>query len=327
MAGTLYQENNLYVLNPDVDSNTLSRQACVGVEHCIPVALSDGNVCGAMIAVDNNKYSFFLHYHGNGYGSNLYASRMRPCIFGEMKVLASFYSEDFVGYIAGRHANGWSVYRIAEIGGSVDYDHLCEKLNKTPCADFEEAKQVTAKDRFYSRLVNQFGGTWVDVKDYIHSDTPIGLPLQMYPDVLVESDNEDPASRRYIRRWYTPERIIRLKQNQIFVFGSNLAGAHYGGAARAAWQHFGAVMGEGVGRTGQCYAIPTMHGGVEEIRPYVDAFIAYAADHPELEFLVTPIGCGIAGFTPATIAPLFRDALLHGNIILPKDFVEVLTAD
>ena len=318
MAGILNQENNLYVLNPDVDGNTLSRQACVGVEHCIPVALSDGHVCGAMIAVRNNQYGFFLHSYGDGYGSNLYASRMRPCTFREMRVLASFNSSDFVGYIAGRGANGWRVYRIAESGDLVEYDRLCEKLNTTPCADFAEAKLVAAKDRFYNRLVNEFGGKWVDVKDYIYTDTPIGAPLY-------ETNEETPAPR-YIRRWYTPKQITRLKQNQIFVFGSNLAGAHCGGAAREACQHFGAVMGEGIGRTGQCYAIPTMHGGIEEIRPYVDAFIAYAAAHPELEFLVTPIGCGIAGFPPATIAPLFRDALLHAKIILPQDFGEVLTA-
>lgn len=327
MAGIIYQENDRYVLNPDGVENTSSPKARVAIERCIPVALSDGHVCGAMIAVRNNQYGFFLHSYGDGCGSNLYASRMRPCTFQEMRVLASINSSDFVGYIAGRGANGWRVYRIAESGDLVEYDRLCEKLNTTPCADFAEAKLVAAKDRFYNRLVNEFGGKWVDVKDYIYTDTPIGLPVQTYSDMLGESDDEATASCRYIRHWYTPERITRLKQNQIFVFGSNLAGAHHGGAARAAWQHFGAVIGEGVGRTGQCYAIPTMHGGVEEIRPYVDAFIAYAAAHPELEFLVTPIGCGIAGFTSATIAPLFRDALLHGNIILPKDFVEVLTAE
>lgn len=318
MPGIVYQENNLYVLNPDAVDSTPSPKARVAIDRSIPVALSDGHVCGAMIAVRNNQYGFFLHYHGNGYGSNLYASRMRPCIFREMKVLASFNSSDFVGYIAGRHANGWSIYRIAESGDPIGDNDLCEKLNKTPCADFAEAKQLATKDRFYNRLVNEFGGKWVDVKDYIHSDIPIGL-------TLYESECEVHATR-YIRRWYTPEHITRLKQNQIFVFGSNPAGAHYGGAARAAWKHFRAVMGESVGRTGQCYAIPTMHGGIEEIRPYVDAFIAYAADHPELEFLVTPIGCGIAGFTPATIAPLFHEALRHGNIILPRDFVEPLTA-
>ena len=95
----------------------------------------------------------------------------------------------------------------------------------------------------------------------------------------------------------TPEFITRLEPNEIFVFGSNLAGFHGGGAARIAYEQFGAEWGVGVGRTGQCYAIPTMQGGVETIRPYVDEFIRYAEQHPELTFLVTRIGCGIAGFT------------------------------
>ena len=106
----------------------------------------------------------------------------------------------------------------------------------------------------------------------------------------------------------TPSWIDSLKENEIFVFGSNLAGMHGGGAARIAHLHFGAVMGQGVGLQGQSYAIPTMQGGVETIRPYVDRFIAYAKRHPEKHFLVTPIGCGIAGFEAEDIAPLFERA-------------------
>ncbi len=93
---------------------------------------------------------------------------------------------------------------------------------------------------------------------------------------------------------------------EILVFGSILAGMHGGGAARIARLLFGAVMGKGVGLQGQSYAIPTMKGGVETIRPYVYRFIAYAKRHPEKHFLVTPIGCGIAGFEAEDIAPLFK---------------------
>jgi len=123
-------------------------------------------------------------------------------------------------------------------------------------------------------------------------------------------------------REYTSERIIRLEPNEIFVFGSNLAGAHGGGAARIALDFFGAVWGQGVGLQGQSYAIPTMQGGVETIKPYVDEFIDFAKLHPELKFLVTRIGCGIAGFRDEEIGPLFKDATDVENIILPKEFVE-----
>ena len=122
----------------------------------------------------------------------------------------------------------------------------------------------------------------------------------------------------------TPRWIDSLKENEIFVFGSNLAGMHGGGAARIARLHFGAVMGKGVGLQGQSYAIPTMQGGVETIRPYVDDFIDFAKHHPELRFLVTPIGCGIAGFEAEDIAPLFEEAKEMKNISLPESFWEVI---
>ena len=87
---------------------------------------------------------------------------------------------------------------------------------------------------------------------------------------------------------------------------------------------FGAKQGQGVGMQGQSYAIPTMQGGVETIKPYVDEFIEFARNHPELTFYVTRIGCGIAGFTDEEIAPLFKECAESDNIILPKSFHDVL---
>ncbi len=115
----------------------------------------------------------------------------------------------------------------------------------------------------------------------------------------------------------TSELITSLQPNEIFVFGSNLAGMHGGGAAYIAYRKFGAIMGQGVGLQGQSYGIPTMQGGVETIKPYVDDFIEFAKAHPELTFLVTRIGCGIAGFTNEEIAPLFAEAHEVENIVLP----------
>ena len=122
----------------------------------------------------------------------------------------------------------------------------------------------------------------------------------------------------------TPNRISQLAANEIFVFGSNLQGHHYGGAARIANEKFGAIFGQGVGLQGQSYAIPTMQGGVEAIKPYVDEFIEFAKQHPELIFLVTRIGCGIAGFKDSEIAPLFRGAIGIENIALPQSFMDVI---
>ena len=134
-----------------------------------------------------------------------------------------------------------------------------------------------------------------------------------------KNNMEDMKKGRITPRW-----IDSLKENEIFVFGSNLAGMHGGGAARIARLHFGAVMGQGIGLQGQSYAIPTMQGGVETIRPYVEDFIAYAKHHQELHFLVTPIGCGIAGFEAEDIAPLFEKAKGMKNISLPESFWEVI---
>lgn len=116
----------------------------------------------------------------------------------------------------------------------------------------------------------------------------------------------------------TPENIQELEPNEIFVFGSNLRGIHGGGAAYVAYRRFGAIMGQGVGLQGQSYAIPTMQGGVETIRPHVDDFIRFASHNPQLTFLVTRIGCGIAGFTDSQIAPLFAAAHSVPNIVLPE---------
>ena len=123
---------------------------------------------------------------------------------------------------------------------------------------------------------------------------------------------------------FTPDFISELAPNEVFVFGSNLSGAHGGGAALVALRKFGAVWGQGVGLQGQSYGIPTMQGGVETIAPYVDEFIEFAKEHQELTFYVTRIGCGIAGFRDSEIAPLFSKARQLKNVILPKTFWDEL---
>ena len=124
---------------------------------------------------------------------------------------------------------------------------------------------------------------------------------------------------------FTPDYISELKDGEIFVFGSNLAGQHGGGAARLAYNQFGAEWGVGVGLTGQTYAIPTMHGGVDAIAPYVDDFIEFARQNSDMKFYVTRIGCGIAGFRDEEMAPLFCEALNVSNIVLPESFYNILT--
>ncbi len=118
-------------------------------------------------------------------------------------------------------------------------------------------------------------------------------------------------------------RIATLGENEIFVFGSNIQGSHGGGAAWYAYKTFGAEWGVGEGLTGRTYALPTMEG-VSSLKHAVEHFIACVKQHPELTFLVTAVGCGIAGYTPQEVAPLFKDALALENVYLPQVFVDVL---
>lgn len=124
----------------------------------------------------------------------------------------------------------------------------------------------------------------------------------------------------------TPENITKLSDNEIFVFGSNKSGRHGAGAAKLAHQRFGADWGVGVGITGECYAIPTKDYGIcrtlkiNEIKPYVDDFIEFAKNNNDFIFLVTEIGCGLAGYRPEEITPLFVNAKDIENIHLPIRF-------
>jgi hypothetical protein len=127
----------------------------------------------------------------------------------------------------------------------------------------------------------------------------------------------------------TPEQIETLADNEIFVFGSNIMGRHGKGAAKQAKEKFGAVSGIGRWMTGRCFAIPTKDYRMQPLTPNeigqdVDFLIEFAKRKPELTFLVTEIGCGLAGHAPHEIAPLFAGAMDVPNIFLPARFWDEL---
>lgn len=112
-----------------------------------------------------------------------------------------------------------------------------------------------------------------------------------------------------------------MNENAIFVFGSNLRGIHGAGAARYALDHYGALLGKREGHINACYAIPTKDRTLQpltlaQIAEGVARFIKYADFHPELNFIVTRIGCGYAGYTDTDIYPMFANA--PANCLLPE---------
>lgn len=122
---------------------------------------------------------------------------------------------------------------------------------------------------------------------------------------------------------------MTVLSKNIFVFGSNLAGRHGAGSAKEARDKYGAEYGVGVGRTGDAYAIPTKDRDLKtlpiaHIKVHVSAFLVYAGRNRHLNFTVVAIGCGLAGYSPADIAPLFERA--PRNVSLPESFNRILGA-
>lgn len=176
-------------------------------------------------------------------------------------------------------------------------------------ADSEGAKdmwkrEARAKMRSSSRMAFSRKFDSVDRRERFYKEENLGA----YYD-------EDVDPRRV-----TPRQITSLRPDEIFVFGSNTAGKHDGGAARYALEHFGAVYSQAEGPQGQSYAIPTVGLDEEQMYEAVQRFIEYAHRRSDLTFLVTPIGCGNAGLSPYMVAPMFRDAVNMPNVKLPQEF-------
>ena len=128
---------------------------------------------------------------------------------------------------------------------------------------------------------------------------------------------------------YTSENITHLEENEVFVFGSNKAGIHGAGAAYTARNLFGAKSGVGVGPTGSCYALPTKNEhlvtmSLPEIEDEVQDLLRHAQVNKEQTFLITKVGCGLAGYKEEDIAPMFTEFLMLDNVTLPKEFCKII---
>ena len=142
------------------------------------------------------------------------------------------------------------------------------------------------------------------------------------------SDDEMMAKKRQFAKEYygdrvSPDYIRELEPNEVFVFGSNADGHHRLGAAKYAMDNFGAIWGQSEGLQGQSYAIPTTEG-YDNLAKAVVRFTEFAGTHPDQRFLVTPVGCGFAGYSVDQIAPLFKGCIQMENVALPREFWTIL---
>ena len=130
---------------------------------------------------------------------------------------------------------------------------------------------------------------------------------------------------------FTPDKITKLKKNQVFVFGSNEAGIHGAGAAKLAAQKFGAISGVGYGLQGQSFGIPTKDLFIrtlplDKVEFYIYSFLTEVMEYPDTEFLVTKIGCGLAGYSEPQIANLFKGKFIPENVTLPESFFNIINS-
>ena len=186
---------------------------------------------------------------------------------------------------------------------------------KTEATLKKKIKEYVAKSGIFKR--EELDDVKYNMKDFLEEWKKQVAIVQAEELKRLEASPNNPGTR------ITPDVITRLAPNEVFVFGSNEQGLHYGGAAKVAYEKFGAIIGQGNGLQGMSYGIDSMSGlGVMNER--VKNFCEFAKAHPEKHFFVTEIGCGIAGYNPSEVAPLFEDCLDLENVSLPSSFWECL---
>ena len=221
---------------------------------------------------------------------------------------SSIYSAEMIKeLVEGLTAQGWV---FTYIGANQDSAQTAGGLGIRSTMDFQASAQ--GSEVMWGRMSSSHMSYYRKVREERLS----GRKADLITDFFAEKE----ALTRV-----TPDWIEDLQEGQIFVFGSNESGHHDGGAAKLALEKFGAVYGQGRGLQGRSYAIPTMSGSLENIAREVDEFLQFADCHPEMKFLVTRIGCGIAGWSAEEIAPLFARGYNLPNIYLPAEFWKVLT--
>ena len=212
--------------------------------------------------------------------------------------------KDLVGSLTNK---GWV---FAYIGANQDSKQSARSLGIRSAMDFKASTQGSTI--MWEKMQSSHREYYKKVRHYKRTGE------------LVDYEDDFFSEKQALTR-ITPEHIEILQEGQVFVFGSNEYGYHDGGASRLALERFGAVYGQSKGLQGRSYAIPTMNQSLVEIAQYAEEFILFADSHPEMTFLVTAVGCGVAGYRTEEIAPLFAKAYSLSNIYLPREFWEILS--
>lgn len=194
---------------------------------------------------------------------------------------------------------------------------ISDTLNGTYRFRSDAIRSVSPQIEQMEKIFSTYKKSVVEDEELLPQTTPTT------EDARPTAQAEEPIG---YNRKYTPRMITRdgLGENEIFVFGSNRDGMHGAGAAATASRYFGAIWGKGEGIQGRSYAIPTIPDDLRAIKKSVDTFVAYAKAQQDKVFLVTRIGCGIAGHSDEEIGPMFAEAINVRNIILPKQFVDAI---
>lgn len=179
----------------------------------------------------------------------------------------------------------------------------------------KKIEEYVAKSGVFKR--SELGELKYSMKDFLEAWKKMIPVAEAEKLVMLEKSSNNPESR------VTPNLITRLAPGEIFVFGSNVLGHHAGGAAKVAFEKFGAVWGQGHGLQGMSYAIDSM-SGKDAMKKDIADFITFAEQHPDKTFFVTPIGCGIAGMHPSEVAPMFKNCSTLANVCLPASFWDII---
>ena len=218
--------------------------------------------------------------------------------------------------IATLKSRGWV---FSFIGANIDVERTANSLGIDSFMGFEQT-QTGMEDMFECERRSRWA--YNEKRRY----------MQMIRSFCNMSEEEQDRATGAMNEGYfvegqriAPDNIVSLQENQIFVFGSNKDGAHNGGAAYYALQHFGAKFGQAEGIQGQSYAIPTDGNSFEELAKAVERFTEYVVFHPQNKFMLTAVGTGNAGYEVRQIAPLFRQAYAFGNVYVPRSFMQYVS--